>query len=266
MNKKLITLAVAGAVVLPNVVLAEEAAPASPLSFNVGVVSDYLFRGISQTHHKPALQGGVDYAFSNGFYVGAWASTITWVKDWIGKGSTELDVYGGYKGSINEDVGYDIGYITYNYPSKGAAIPTVLANPNTQELHFGMNYKWLSFKDSYTTSEHFVGWYGGPLLNQNTRGSNYFEVNANYDLGDGWTLLGHAGHQKVKSLGAASYTDWNFGASKDVGFGTVSLIYSDTNAKGSCSPVEAYCWTKFDGSSPKNVSKGTAVLSFVKTF
>ena len=79
-------------------------------------------------------------------------------------------------------------------------------------------------------------------------------------------MVGHLGHQRVKNLSAANYTDWKLGVTKDVGFGVVGLAYSDTDAKGSCSPVEAYCWTKFDGSDPKNVAKGKAVLSFTKTF
>ncbi|MBV8034499.1 MAG: hypothetical protein JOY88_05450, partial [Pelomonas sp.] len=54
----------------------EGAAPVDPLSFNVGVVSEYRYRGISQTRLKPALQGGIDYADPSGFYIGSWASTI----------------------------------------------------------------------------------------------------------------------------------------------------------------------------------------------
>ncbi|MBV8033617.1 TorF family putative porin, partial [Roseateles sp.] len=54
---------------------ADEPAP-DPLSFNVGVVSEYRYRGISQTRLKPALQGGIDYADPSGFYIGSWASTI----------------------------------------------------------------------------------------------------------------------------------------------------------------------------------------------
>jgi uncharacterized protein (TIGR02001 family) len=279
MNTKLVALSVAAALAAPTVVMAEEA---SPLTFNVGVVSDYLFRGISQTHGKPAIQGGVDYAFSNGFYVGAWASSITWVKDWLGDGSVEVDVYGGYKGTITGDLGFDVGYITYNYPGKGDASPTWLANPNTQEVYVGLTYKWLSAKYSHATSSHFVGWYGGPAYDQNTRGSNYLELNANYDLGDGWTLIGHVGTQKVKNSVAvggvtdANYSDWKIGVSKDVGFGVVSLAYSDTDTSGTCSSsvggTNAYCWGT-GGDSPippsgnfKNVSKGTAVLSFTKAF
>src|SRR5438445_3066721 len=55
--------------------------PASSLSYNVGVVTDYRYRGISQSARAPALQGGVDYADKSGWYVGTWASTIKWIKD-----------------------------------------------------------------------------------------------------------------------------------------------------------------------------------------
>ena len=289
MQKKVISLAIAGAFLLPFAAFAEDAPPPDPLSFNVGVVSDYLFRGVSQTHGKPALQGGIDYAFANGAYVGTWLSTITWVKDGYGSGSTEIDVYGGYKNTFaGGDWNYDIGYITYNYPGHGNQLPNVNtgSNPNTQELYGALGYKWISAKYSYTTSSHFIGWTGGPdaagNYTGNTRGSNYLELNANYDLGDGWTLIGHVGHQKVKNytattaLQSADYTDWKFGASKDVGFGVVSLVYSDTNTKGTCSSTggtNSYCWANGNfvsgaGSTTgfRDVSKGTAVLSFLKTF
>jgi uncharacterized protein (TIGR02001 family) len=69
-----------------------------PLSFNASVVSDYRYRGISQIGLKPALQGGADYVSPSGFYVGAWGSTIKWIKDNGVMGSVELDLYGGYRG------------------------------------------------------------------------------------------------------------------------------------------------------------------------
>jgi uncharacterized protein (TIGR02001 family) len=281
MQKQLIAVAVAGALAAP-LAFAQDATP-SPLTFNVGIVSDYLFRGISQTHGDPALQGGVDYLHPSGFYVGAWASSITWVKDWLGKGSTEIDVYGGYKNSFaGGDWTYDVGLISYNYPGHGSASPGNLANPNTTEVYGALGYKWLTAKYSHTTSSHFVGWYGGPAYDQKTRGSGYFELNASYDLGNGWGLVGHAGHQKVKNSVAvggvsdASYSDWKIGVTKDVGFGVVGLAYSDTDTSGSCPAAgggtNAYCWgtggtaTSAPNANFRDVSKGTAVLSFVKTF
>lgn len=283
MQRKSIAIVVAGLLAISTTAFAGDAAPASPLSFNVGVVSDYLFRGVSQTHGKPALQGGIDYAHPSGLYVGAWASTITWVKDFLGSGRTEIDVYGGYKNSFaGGDWTYDVGLITYNYPGRGGAIPGVLASPNTSEVYGALGYKWLTAKYSHATSSHFIGWYGGPAFDQKTRGSGYLELNASYDAGNGWNIIGHVGHQKVKNWStavftSASYNDWKIGVTKDVGFGVVGLAYSATNTSGSCNSntggTNPYCWGSgnfVSGVGPtsnfRDVSKGTAVLSFVKTF
>jgi uncharacterized protein (TIGR02001 family) len=85
------------------------------LAFNAGAVSDYRYRGISQTRLKPAVQGGVDYS-AGGLYVGAWASTIKWIKDAGGDADVEIDLYGGYKGELAKDVAFDVGVLTYQYP------------------------------------------------------------------------------------------------------------------------------------------------------
>ena len=287
MKKLILASAVVGAFAAPAAVTTAQAqAAASPVSYNVGVVSDYLFRGVGQTHGRAALQGGIDYAHSSGFYLGAWASQVTWVKDFLGKGSLEIDVYGGYKNAFGGgDWNYDVGYITYNYPGSGAAIPTILAKPNTQELYASLGYKWISAKYSYATSKNFIGWYGGAALNQDTRGSDYLELNANYDMGNGWTAIGHWGTQKVKNsvdipagLRSASYSDWKLGVSKDVGFGTVTLAYSATNTSGVCTAsgvgaTNSYCWANggfITAVGPttgfKDVSKSTVVVSFLKSF
>ena len=259
---------------------ADAAAPApSPLTFNVGVVSDYLFRGVSQTHGDPALQGGADYAFSNGFYVGTWLSTISWVKDWTGDGSVEWDLYGGYRGSFATDWTYDIGVIGYLYPGHGNVNPTWLANPNTTEVYGSIGYKWLSMKYSRAISPYFIGWYGDDVtFDKKTRGSNYLELNGTYDLGNGWGITGHVGRQKVENLSVADYTDWNVGVTKDVGFGIVGLKYSATSALGSCAEAATsyrpYCWGKGGNgdtnSGPThdftNVAKDKLIVTFLKTF
>lgn len=282
MHKKVISLAVAGAMLAPFAAAAEET---SPWAFNVGLVSDYLFRGVSQTHGGGALQGGIDYNHPSGFYVGAWGSTITWVEDWTGAGNTEIDIYGGYKGSLGGDLGYDVGLITYNYPGHGNINPGALADPDTKEVYAGLSYKWLSAKYSYALTPYFIGWYGGTAYDQKSKGSNYLEFNANYDMGNGWTLVGHYGKQKVKNsvaVGAvndANYSDWKLGVTKDVGFGVVGIAYSDTNTKGVCSQTVAsntnlYCWgtggngatQTAPGANFKDVSKGTVVVSFTKSF
>lgn len=70
-----------------------------PISANLTLTTDYVFRGISQSQGKPALQGGFDYAHASGLYIGTWGSNVGWVDD-IAKtnNSVELDLYAGYAG------------------------------------------------------------------------------------------------------------------------------------------------------------------------
>ena len=123
MKLKMKSALILGTLVMGTSVLAQTAAaapePDFTLSYNVGAVSDYRFRGIAQTSFKPALQGGVDFAHKSGFYAGVWGSGIKWIKEYVGAtdGSLEVDVYGGYKGEIVKDLGYDVGVITYRTPA-----------------------------------------------------------------------------------------------------------------------------------------------------
>ena len=84
MRKLLLAAAVAGAFAAP--------AAQAQFSANIGAVTDYRFRGISQTLGKPALQGGADYAHSSGLYVGTWLSTVAKDSYANGKG-LEVDGY-----------------------------------------------------------------------------------------------------------------------------------------------------------------------------
>ncbi|MEW5838725.1 MAG: TorF family putative porin [Pseudomonadota bacterium] len=228
-----------------------EAAPAYTLTGNMSLTTDYVWRGVSQTQNKPAVQGGVDFG-ANGFYLGMWASNVAWVNDggYKDNSSLELDFYGGYKGTFADDFGYDLGLITYYYPGDSVDGATT---PDTTEIYAGLSWKTLSLKYYYAVSDHFMGWTttdGGK-----TDGSYYLDLTGTYDLGDGWGVLGHLGYQDVKHNSPASYTDWKLGVSKDVGFGVFSLAYTDTDADS-----VAYTWAG------KEVADAKAVLTFSKSF
>src|SRR3954466_9382063 len=106
--------------------------PDYTLSYNVGVVRDYRYSGISQSRLKPALQGGSDFAHKSGFYLGTWGSTIKWIKDaGASKGSFELDLYGGYKGEVAKGIGFDVGYLRYQYLRNTLGDVPGFANANT---------------------------------------------------------------------------------------------------------------------------------------
>ena len=160
-------------------------APASPLSFNIGVWSQYIFRGLSQTDYKPAVQGGVDYLHPSGLYVGAWASNIQWLRDFgISSGRVELDFYGGYKQTVG-DFGYDVGFLRYQYPG---SVHEGFTNPNTNELYVAGSYKFTTLKYSHAISNAF----GNP----ESKHSYYIDLTSAIPIADTWTLTLHGGHQE----------------------------------------------------------------------
>lgn len=181
--------------------------PDYTLSYNVGVTTDYRYRGISQSRLKPALQGGVDFAHKNGVYVGAWASTIHWIKDAGGDGNVELDLYGGYKGSAG-DLSYDVGVLAYQYPSNKLPV-----SANTTEVYGALTYGPVTAKYSHSVSNLF-GF-------ADSKNSGYLDVSATFDLGGGYSVAPHIGHQKVSGSGNGvfSYTDYSVAVTKDFGNG-----------------------------------------------
>ncbi|HVC13116.1 MAG TPA: TorF family putative porin [Burkholderiales bacterium] len=264
MRKSILALSVAAALAAPALASADQ--PASPVTANVTLASQYIYRGIAQSRGKPAIQGGFDYTNPNGIYVGTWASSISWISDAATSSAIsapiEIDVYGGYRGSITKDLGYDVGILTYNYP--GTNISTGAANPDTVELHGALSYAWLTAKYSLTTGTSLFGWVkpdGGK-----TTGSGYFELNGAWDMGNGLGLSAHVGHQSVNGLSDASYTDYNVGVTKAFSVGTLGLLYSDTNAKSCGDATPMYCNTLSGTANTYDLGKGALVLSFSKTF
>ena len=97
MKKLIIAVAVMGAFA-GSMAHAEDVIPEHSFTANVSLVSDYRFRGVSQTFKQPAIQGGFDYVHSSGFYVGNWNSNVS--GNSFTDGSIEMDLYGGYKFNI----------------------------------------------------------------------------------------------------------------------------------------------------------------------
>lgn len=218
MKKILVPTLIASAIAaLAPVVQAQE----STLSYNVGVVSDYRYRGISQSRLEPALQGGIDYADKSGFYVGAWGSTIKWIKDsGASSGSVEVDLYGGYKGAVG-DVAYDVGFLRYEYAGNKYKEVTGV-NANTNEVYGAVTYGLFTAKYSHAISDLF----GNP----NSKNSYYLDLSANFDLGDGYTLTPHVGRQFIKNAPTYTYNDYSVTLTKDLGNGlSGSLTLVDTN-------------------------------------
>ena len=211
MVQRVAALALVGAALAP-------VAASAQVAFNVGVTTDYRYRGISQTRLDPALQGGIDYT-AGAFYVGAWASTIKWVKDAGGDSNIELDLYGGYKGEIQKDFTYDVGLLQYVYPSNKLG-----TNANTLEAYGALTYGQYTAKYSHSLTNLF----GFP----DSKNSGYLDLSATFDLGDGWGVVPHIGHQSVSGNSAFSYTDYSLTGTKDLGNGlsaSLGLVGTDAD-------------------------------------
>jgi uncharacterized protein (TIGR02001 family) len=281
MFKKTIIAGAFAAAGLPAAAMAQapsQPAPASPhtLTGNVGLFSQYIFRGLTQTNRDPAIQGGFDYSHVSGLYAGTWASNISWLRDsgaYMSGGSGEFDFYGGFKGSIGKsDFTFDVGTLYYWYPGDA----NTLANPlnpkaDTWEIYGALGWKWFTVKYSHVVSSEAFG-----VLDAS--GTYYLDFSAAVPLGEsGVTLDAHYGIQKFKGqdprnvgvpIGnddAYSYEDWRIGISyalpKDF---TIGAFYTDTSGAstfGYGTPFEVPA-----GVYPKNIAKGTGTIYIKKTF
>ncbi len=252
-------------ILLPLLLLAATAAmaesngpePEYTLTFNAGAVSDYRVRGIAQTSYKPAIQGGADFAHKAGFYAGTFASNVKWVKEFNGatKGSWELDLYGGFRDGITSDLSYDVGVITYRYPgnnSGDAGTPGagLFGKADTTEVYGSITYKIVTLKYNRSVS-NFLG-------NLDSHGSQYLDLSAAFDLGHGFTLTPHVGHQWIPHQALpANYTDASLTLAKDFGNGfSATAAAMDTDAKRSF----------YTDSNGRFLGRGTVVLGVKYTF
>lgn len=273
MKKSLLATLILGAFALPATAqtaapAAPEAAPAPALTANIGVFSSYRFRGIDQTFGKPALQGGFDYNHASGFYVGNWNSNVQAGAGYPG-GNLEMDFYGGYKQAFG-DFGIDVGAIYYTYPGTDSAAGRTGAPTNNRsnqvrsgsvdnkEIYIGGNWKFISLKYSHSVGDYFS--------TPDTKNSSYFDLSANYDLGNGWGANWHLGSLKFKNMNNADYTDWKLGVTKDISGWVIGASYVATNARGDCGKSEFYCFSNSGATASKDAGKGIAVVSISRNF
>jgi len=203
--------------------------PASPFTANISLTTKYKFRGQDQGNtnwFSPAIQGGFDWS-QNGFYLGNWNSNVSFTN-----ASIEMDFYGGYKGEIAKDFGYDVGILQYYYPQRHKVV-----DYNVTEIYGGLTYLWMSLKYSHTVSKDYFGigetfQQGVPLAYRPSgRNTGYLDFSANYPLVDKLTLNAHVGYTRFASdlrdvqdaggngIGVPNYYDYKLGLTYDIGSG-----------------------------------------------
>jgi len=230
------------------------------------VLTDYRFRGISQTLKGPALQGGFDAAHKSGFYVGNWNSNISSVQYNQGPG-LEMDFYGGYKGEY-KGIGYDVGNLYYYYgDARYAGLPQERYDNN--EIYGALSYDAFSAKVSYATTDYFGlntatngGLYAG---GGKSRGTTYTELNYSKEVMPKVTLIGHVGYTDVKNYNDASYTDYKLGVSYDLSGYALGVAVVGTDGKDIFKTNNTLVNVNGKGET-KKLYETNLVLSIGKTF
>lgn len=197
----------------------EEEEAKGGLTMELAVMSDYVWRGFSQTDGGPAIQGTLEYEHESGFYVGTFASNVDFDEDVKDPARIEVDVYGGLRGETEFGLGWDIGVLRYIYPDS-----TVSYDYNDYNL--ALSYDFLSFEFSY--SNDF--WASG-------KNGFYYGIGASHEFPDLFTLAAKVGYSDVDDGAFGedtpnNYVDWSVGVSREMWGINFDLTYTDTNDNG----------------------------------
>ena len=183
----------------------------SNLSFNAAVVSDYVFRGVTQTDFDPAFQAGVDYSFGDsGFYVGGWGSNVNFGSE-LGH-DFEVDLYAGYNVDVSDDWNLDLNVTRYNYLGGNDG--------------FDINYSEFIGAVTYSEMLTFTLGYANDYANGD-EDQLYLAIGGSWELGSGLNLTAGVGRSSFDDT--EDYTDWTLGLNRDFGPINVGLNYYDTN-------------------------------------
>jgi uncharacterized protein (TIGR02001 family) len=198
--------------VLPFAAFAQDAEEeASPFSWSLAAVSDYVWRGVSQSDEDPTAQAGLSYAHSSGFYVGTWASGVDFGS---GKPNVEVDGFIGYNVDLSEDTNFDIMVNRYMYPDAGG-------------LNFNELIGKFTFFDAYSVTMAFSDDFGGSDTN-----AYYVAGAGSWGLPGDFSLNAGVGYSSLAASYAEDYVDYNIGVSKSWGMVTGALGYYGTDSNG----------------------------------
>lgn len=189
MKKSWLVVAVLGALPISSQAIAGASA-------NIGATTNYMWRGITQTQDKAAIQGGLDYAANNGLYVGTWASNTKFADT-----GTEVDLYAGYKKDLKGEANYDVGVIKYNYPNDNSV--------EFSEAYIKAGLKGVNAEVDYTLDSN-------DTTDAVQKGDIYYALGYGSELPKGWTYGAKVGRYNFKADGA-DYTHYQLTAGKGLG-------------------------------------------------
>ncbi|KPH81065.1 MULTISPECIES: TorF family putative porin [Bosea] len=228
-------------------------------------VTDYNFRGISQTDRKPAIQGGVEIqVYDNLFYFGVWGSNV----DLATSPPAEIDFTAGIRPKFGP-VAFDFGIIQYYYPDEKRFIDSLGVtwtprNTDFMEIVGKVSYNW---EDKLTVGANvFHAW---NWLGTGAEGT-YASATAKYNLPflEGLSVSGEFGRYWLGTTNTniafpvairlPDYNYWNVGLSYTYKNLTADIRYHDTNL----SKTQCFLLT----SDPRGINRGNATGSFTSNW
>lgn len=221
-------LATALAVASPLAAAQDSAAPSESESDSgpwnvrggVSALSDYIWRGVSQTQEKAALQAEINLEHSSGFYVGLWGSSI----DFTAAGEEndgihyELDGYIGWAGELRPGLDLDVVLTRAAYPGARS----------------GFDYDYTELEGTLSFAEHYhVGLaYSPDIFGLGGKGY-YWNAGGEWPLGEsGFGLKAQVGYYDLEDAAGDSYNDYLLALTKDFGPVHAELQYTDTSSYG----------------------------------
>jgi len=198
--------------VLPFASFAQEAEEeSSPLTWSVSAVSDYVWRGVSQTDENPTGQAGLTYSHDSGFYVGTWGSGVDFGS---GKPDFEVDGFIGYNFDLSPDTNLDVMINRYMYPDAGG-------------LNFNELITKLTFFENYSVTAAYSNDFGGSDTD-----AYYVAGAASWSLPHDFSLNAGLGYSALADSYGEDYVDYNIGVSRSWGLFTAALGYYGTDGNG----------------------------------
>ncbi|MEO6066214.1 MAG: TorF family putative porin [Lysobacterales bacterium] len=197
---------------------AQEAAGPHNFLFTGALVSDYAFRGVSQTQEDPALQASFDYTHESGFYAGVWGSNV----DFTASGApsdgadVEIDTYLGWRFPLGERIAADIQVIRYNYPGTNSGI-----DYDYNEFIGKLTFDWLTAG---------VGW-SNDVFGSGESAPYWFASGA-WTLPREFALSAGIAYYDLDNVFADGYLDYSVGITRQFGFFKVGLAYVGTDDNG----------------------------------
>ena len=217
-TKTALVAAVAG--LSPFAAFAEESSSPLPgtLTGNIALTNDYIFRGVTQTDHDAAVQGGLDWDTGMGFHFGTWASSLNFQDG--NQATTEVDLYGGYGGKI-DNFSYDVGLTYYWYPGAAKAL----------SYNYWEAYGKAGYDFGVASLTGFVAY--TPSNTITNLDATYVQATVAIPVIPELALSGAVGYYFLQGL--KDPTDWNFGATLHVyNWFDVDARYYDTDVSSNC--------------------------------